>query len=83
MCCGLNMIFQTRQGPPPAIPYIFKFQDGCLHMCGPADHRMHRATSFDGPGLCIMEKVETYMPSVPNGRNQAPTQLPLGQRLLC
>ena len=46
------------KGPPPAIPYIFKFQNGSLHLCGPADNRMHRATNFDGPGLCIMDKLE-------------------------
>ena len=46
-----------NKGPPPAIPYIFKFQNGSLHLCGPADSRMQRATNFDGPGLCIMEKI--------------------------
>ena len=45
------------QGPPAPIPYIFKFEKGSLHLCGPVDGRLHRATSFDGPGLCIMEKV--------------------------
>ena len=54
-----------HQGPPPAIPYIFKFENGSLHLCGPADGRMHRATNFDGPGLCIMDKVDKMEKTVP------------------
>jgi len=60
--------------PPPAIPYIFKFQNGSLHLCGPADNRMHRATNFDGPGLCIMDKIEKMpaptMPRHPSKTSQ-------------
>jgi len=53
--------------PPPAIPYIFKFQDGRLHLCGPADGRMHRPSNFDGPGLCVMDRAGglTTMPTMP------------------
>ncbi|CAE7209084.1 unnamed protein product, partial [Symbiodinium pilosum] len=44
--------------PPPAIPYIFQFQDGCLHLCGPGTSSLKRPQSFDGPGLCVMERVQ-------------------------
>jgi len=44
--------------PPPAIPYIFKFQDGHLHLCGPSSSSLRRPTSFEGPGLVIMERVQ-------------------------
>ena len=43
--------------PPPAIPYIFRFQDGCLHLCGPGSSSLKPPQSFDGPGLCVMERV--------------------------
>ncbi|CAL1172347.1 unnamed protein product, partial [Cladocopium goreaui] len=57
--CQLDIeVLPKGTSPPPAIPYIFKFQNGSLHLCGPADNRMHRATNFDGPGLCIMDKIE-------------------------
>jgi len=42
---------------PPAIPYIFKIVGDSLHLCGPADGAMKRPKSFEGPGLCIMERV--------------------------
>lgn len=32
--------------------------DGSLILCGPADGKMRRATSFEGVGLCIMHKFE-------------------------
>mmetsp|Transcript_147103 Transcript_147103/g.208614 ORF Transcript_147103/g.208614 Transcript_147103/m.208614 type:complete len:352 (+) Transcript_147103:2-1057(+) len=52
--------------PPPAIPYIFKFQDGCLHLCGPGTSSLKRPQSFDGPGLCIMERARKFVePVVP------------------
>ncbi|CAE7841529.1 unnamed protein product, partial [Symbiodinium sp. KB8] len=50
--------------PPPAIPYIFKFQDGCLHLCGPGTSSLKRPQSFDGPGLCIMERVQKFVEPV-------------------
>eukprot|EP00438_Fugacium_kawagutii_P035391 Skav201850 [mRNA] locus=scaffold484:325974:327190:- [translate_table: standard] len=56
--------------PPPAIPYIFKFENGSLHLCGPADGRMHRATNFEGPGLCIMEKIEKVSVRNPSKASQ-------------
>jgi hypothetical protein len=42
---------------PPPIPYIFKIVGDSLHLCGPADSSMKRAKAFEGPGLCIMERV--------------------------
>ena len=50
--------------PPPAIPYIFKFQDGCLHLCGPGTSSLKRPQSFDGPGLCIMERAQKFVEPV-------------------
>ena len=47
--------------PPPAIPYIFKFEDGCLHLCGPGTSSLRRPQSFDGPGLCIMERTQKFV----------------------
>lgn len=45
--------------PPPAIPYIFKFDsDGSLVLCGPADQKMRRPNSFEGVGRCIMRRLE-------------------------
>mmetsp|Transcript_70353 Transcript_70353/g.115681 ORF Transcript_70353/g.115681 Transcript_70353/m.115681 type:complete len:727 (-) Transcript_70353:60-2240(-) len=45
--------------PPPAIPYIFKFDsDGSLVLCGPADQKMRRPNTFAGAGLCIMRRFE-------------------------
>lgn len=66
-----------NKGPPPAIPYIFKFQNGSLHLCGPADSRMQRATNFDGPGLCIMEKIPEKIVStaMPPRQESGKTQL--------
>eukprot|EP00438_Fugacium_kawagutii_P035393 Skav201852 [mRNA] locus=scaffold484:333074:337097:- [translate_table: standard] len=61
---------KTYPGPPPAIPYIFKFENGSLHLCGPADGRMHRATNFEGPGLCIMEKIEKVSVRNPSKASQ-------------
>ena len=69
--CSLSRI----KGPPPAIPYIFKFQNGSLHLCGPADNRMHRATNFDGPGLCVMDKIETMSASTMPRQTSANTQM--------
>ncbi|CAE7397901.1 unnamed protein product [Symbiodinium sp. CCMP2456] len=51
--------------PPPAIPYIFKFQDGCLHLCGPGTSSLKRPQGFDGPGLCIMERVQKFVEPAP------------------
>eukprot|EP00438_Fugacium_kawagutii_P032503 Skav233903 [mRNA] locus=scaffold435:359154:370649:+ [translate_table: standard] len=42
---------------PPAIPYIFKINGDSLCLCGPEDGAMKRPKSFEGPGLCIMERV--------------------------
>ena len=66
-----------NKGPPPAIPYIFKFQNGSLHLCGPADSRMQRAANFDGPGLCIMEKIPEKIVStaMPPRQESGKTQL--------
>jgi len=51
---------------PPPIPYIFKIVGDSLHLCGPADSSMKRAKAFEGPGLCIMERVERVsLPSLP------------------
>ena len=57
--------------PPPAIPYIFKFEDGCLHLCGPGTSSLRRPQSFDGPGLCIMEGVQKHMEQPPMERQRS------------
>ncbi|CAJ1404835.1 unnamed protein product [Effrenium voratum] len=63
----IEVLAKGSSCPPPAIPYIFKFQDGRLHLCGPADGRMHRPSNFDGPGLCVMDRAGglTTMPTMP------------------
>ncbi|CAJ1450288.1 unnamed protein product [Effrenium voratum] len=50
----IEVLPQGSSCPPPAIPYIFKFQGAALVLCGPSDGRMQRPQSFDGPGLCVM-----------------------------
>ena len=73
-----------NKGPPPAIPYIFKFQNGCLHLCGPADSRMQRATNFDGPGLCIMEKIpEKIEKTAPMARQESKVSHMSLEKKLC
>lgn len=44
--------------PPPAIPYIYKFEAGTLCICGPGSATLRRPRSFDGPGLCILRRSE-------------------------
>mmetsp|Transcript_43374 Transcript_43374/g.101230 ORF Transcript_43374/g.101230 Transcript_43374/m.101230 type:complete len:767 (-) Transcript_43374:126-2426(-) len=44
--------------PPPAIPYIFKFEGDCLVICGPGTSNLQRPHSFDGIGLCVMERAD-------------------------
>ncbi|CAK9060266.1 unnamed protein product, partial [Durusdinium trenchii] len=62
--------------PPPALPYIFKFgPQGSLYLCGPADKRLQRPTSFEGPGLCIMERVDHAMPMPMLRQESVPTQM--------
>lgn len=62
--CELDIVvFPERSScPPPAIPYIFKIEDGQLHLCGPSGSAMRRAKAFTGPGLCIMERVSHERP---------------------
>ena len=68
------------RGPPPALPYIFKFgPQGSLYLCGPADKRLQRPTSFEGPGLCIMERVDHAMPMPMLRQESVPTQMPFGK----
>ncbi|CAE7230964.1 unnamed protein product, partial [Symbiodinium natans] len=53
-------VISSGDAAPPPIPYIFKFgEDGSLHLCGPADSRLHRPTNFQGVGLCIMQRPDT------------------------
>lgn len=58
---------------PPAIPYIFKIVGDSLHLCGPADGAMKRPKSFEGPGLCIMERVSLPEPEPELSRATSPT----------
>lgn len=44
--------------PPPAIPYIFKFEGDCLVLCGPGTSNLQRPSNFDGIGLCVMERAD-------------------------
>ncbi|CAE7372988.1 sop2 [Symbiodinium necroappetens] len=44
--------------PPPAIPYIFKFEGDCLVLCGPGTSNLQRPRNFDGIGLCVMERAD-------------------------
>ncbi|CAE7345830.1 unnamed protein product [Symbiodinium sp. CCMP2456] len=44
--------------PPPAIPYIFKFEGDCLVLCGPGTSNLQRPHNFDGIGLCVMERAD-------------------------
>ena len=70
-------------GPPPAIPYIFKFGEGALHLCGPNNSKLQRPTSFEGDGLCIMHRAMPLVPAVVAQPRQdcALTQVPLGSDL--
>ncbi|CAE7253419.1 unnamed protein product [Symbiodinium pilosum] len=55
--------------PPPAIPYIFKFEGDQLFLCGPGSSNLQRPHSFEGIGLCVMERADSC--GVPMGRQRS------------
>ncbi|CAK9076405.1 unnamed protein product [Durusdinium trenchii] len=60
----IEVLPQGSSCPPPAIPYIFKFVEGALHLCGPNNSKLQRPTSFEGDGLCIMHRAMPLVPAV-------------------
>jgi len=58
--------------PPPAIPYIFKFHQGSLYLCGPGTRSLQRPKDFAGIGLCIMERARLEpISSKPSSRQRS------------
>lgn len=68
----IEVIPQGSVMAPPPIPYIFKIVGDSLHLCGPADSSMRRAKAFEGPGLCIMERVSLPEPEPEWSRTCSP-----------
>eukprot|EP00437_Effrenium_voratum_P002999 CAMPEP_0181433948 /NCGR_PEP_ID=MMETSP1110-20121109/19564_1 /TAXON_ID=174948 /ORGANISM="Symbiodinium sp., Strain CCMP421" /LENGTH=666 /DNA_ID=CAMNT_0023557435 /DNA_START=57 /DNA_END=2056 /DNA_ORIENTATION=- len=57
-CLSLPMTLDLEL-PSAIIPYIFKLEKGCLHLCGAGCGR-GRPKSFHGPGLCIMNRADSF-----------------------
>eukprot|EP00439_Symbiodinium_sp_Y106_P045947 s388_g5.t2 len=57
-CLSLPMTLDLEL-PSAIIRYIFKLEKGSLHLCGAGSGRA-RPTSFHGPGLCIMNRADSF-----------------------
>eukprot|EP00930_Biecheleria_cincta_P026368 TRINITY_DN18598_c0_g1_i1.p1 TRINITY_DN18598_c0_g1~~TRINITY_DN18598_c0_g1_i1.p1 ORF type:complete len:781 (-),score=112.30 TRINITY_DN18598_c0_g1_i1:159-2501(-) len=63
----------ATDAPVAVIPYICKLESEYLFLCGPSSNAMVRPRKFEGPGLCIMRRVdETTMPRIVTGPEPEP-----------
>lgn len=64
---------EATDAPVAVIPYICKVDSEYLFLCGPSSSTMVRPRKFEGPGLCIMSRVEdSTMPRIISGPEPEP-----------